>query len=251
MPVVVDSWGGAVPSTRNQLMAKVARMYGYDLGDPEVAEVVLEALDDSVNELNTNLFEFNKVIETDIPLVAGENTIDLSAPFYRESLAYLVNTTDTNNQAPLNYYPWVQFQRWFGDKAQTGAPSRYSVFNADLDGKLYLHTTPDAATASSTTLTIEYYKRVPLISSVALGKSISVPREIENALVYGAQKRYAIHTMGPGDKDVAALEALETKALDKLRRVDRLHPDERKQWILSDFSNRNKRKAQTDFYVKY
>jgi hypothetical protein len=244
-------WEGALPSTRGKLVSKVCAIYGFSSDDGDLNAQALGWLDDTADEINCALFEFNKAVETGIPLTAATRTAELTALFYRESLAYLVKTSSGVANEPMVYLPWVQFQRWYGDKSQTGEPQFYSTLNSDSDGLVYLWPTPDATTASDFTLTVEYYRRVPHISSVPVETAISVPREIENALVYGAQKRAAIHILGPGDKDVAALEVLEAKAMERLRRVDRAHPDVQKRWILSDFAGRGSKRAGTDFWVRY
>ena len=225
MSVVVTAWSGLSTSTRGKLVDKVARLYGADSDDTDVAALALDFLDDCVADLNSNVYQFNMIQETGITLTDGTQAYDLASNFFKDSLAYLNKTSDGEDGGPLTYLPWVSFKKLGPSNTNTGSPFRYSLFNVEDDGKVYLYPLPDSSIADNYTLTVEYYRRVPLISSVSAGTGISVPREIENAIVYGAQKRMAMHIVGSGHKDVVSLAALELEALERLKKIDRTHPD--------------------------
>lgn len=250
MPVVVTTWSSPTPPSQAKLIEKVARVQGMDTSDGEFNGKILDALDEAVSDINTRLFEFCKSAETGIALTGGTNYVTLTFPFYRESLSYFVKTADSSNSPPLVYQDWVSFQRMLGDATRQGEPRYYSQFNEGADQRIYLWPTPDASTAATYTLTIEYYRRVPLISAVPAGDAIDVPPEIENVLLYGAKKRIMIDHLGAGHPDVPALAMLEREALDKLARIDRAHPDERKRFVLVDFAQRNKFSRSTEAWVK-
>lgn len=217
------------PVTRTALVSRVAELYGFDSStDTELATVALNLLDETVKEMNSHLYEFNKIVTSNQTMVANTQTVTLSSVtpvIYKESLAYLVRTTDSTKTDMLDYVVWEDFQRMYGSDTSTGVPVLYSFRNEALTVVVSLWPTPDTGTASAYALVLEYYRRIPLISSVAAGSSIDVPAEVETALMYGAQKRMAIHLKGASHPDVSALQALEEHALGKLQRIDRAHPD--------------------------
>jgi len=157
MPVVVTGWSSSVPAPRNQLVAKVAGLYGIESGnDSELAGKALEWLDESVTDLNMALFEYNKVSETGIALVSGTQSYTIAAQFYRESQARLVHNTQ-GDCTPLTYLNWVTFKRLYpgtstGDK---GMPSTYTSFNAEALGTIQLYPIPNDSTVTNYTLTLE------------------------------------------------------------------------------------------------
>lgn len=217
------------PVTRSALVSRVAELYGIDSAvDTDIATVALNLLDETVKEMNAHLYEFNKMTKVSVSLVAGTQTVDLSATtpvIYKESLAYLVETATSQRQDPLQYIVYEDFIKQFGKDYSTGTPSAYTFRNQALTTLLSFWPIPDATAATRFTLTLEYYRRIPLISSVAVGSSIDVPAEVETALMYGAMKRMAIHMKGASHPDVMSFDALESKALEKLRNMERLHPD--------------------------
>lgn len=251
MPTVIPSaWVSAVPVPRQRLIDKVCRLLGLSTADSDFVQVALDSLDDTINDMNMALFEFNKMAEAGIVMTEGQPYVFLTSRFYRESLAHL-SANSGGVQPPLDFCPWTEFQRWYGDETVLGCPHIYSLFNFEQEGRLYLSPTPDASTVSTYTLSVEYYRRIPLVSTLGASESLSVPREVESALLYGAQKRLAIHVLGAAHPDVGALATLEMQALERLKRVDKTHPDEKKRFILSDFAKRpGKNRANPAVYIK-
>jgi hypothetical protein len=215
----------------------VLQVYGVD-DDTDLQTVVEGFLDDAVREMNSHLYEFNKRTETGIALSASTRDYTLTstagAQVYRESLAYLVTTAGVQ-QANLVYLPWAHFQSLYGDQTlvNSGVPSVYSMRNVDFAGTVSLQPIPNTSVASSYTLTVEYYRRIPLPYTDA-EDPIEVAPEVETVLVYNAQKRLAIHLHGPGHKDVAAFDALERRAQEELQAVDKRHPDAQRRFRLVD-----------------
>jgi len=121
--------------------------------------------------------------------------------------------------------PWVQFKRLFPgtDTSLLGRPGTYTLYNVEQDGRIYFDTAVDADTVANYTLTVEYYRRLPLISSVGTGASPNIPQEFENTILYGAYKRICAHL---GDeKGMSTNATLEREALERLKRIDIMHPD--------------------------
>jgi hypothetical protein len=202
-------------------VAKVAATYGWT-DDDELEARVLSFLDDTVKDMNSHLYEFMRVGEAGIGLEDGINNYLMSAQVHKESAAFLVATSNVAEQ-PLVYLPWVHFQRMYTSETDvTGTPHTYTMFNFHHDGRVYLYPTPEAETATDFTLSLQYYRRIPLVSQQ---DPLDVPQEVETALVYGAQKRFAIHLYGAGHPDVATFASLEEQALKRLQNIDARHPD--------------------------
>lgn len=234
MSVVVPSaWIGALPTTRSSLVGKVCATFGFSDSDTDLAQKALNALDDAVKEFNTALFDFNKVAESGIPLVTGQQWVLLSSQVHWVSNAYLVDNTQ-GDQTPLVELPWDHFKRLYPNGQEMGRPKVFASFNLDLDGRIYLYQTPTQEIVDQFTLAVEYYRRIPLISSVGANTSIEVPSEIENTLLYGAKKRVAIDIDGAGSPSVNSFASLEQQSLDRLKRSDRTRPNEQRRWRLVD-----------------
>lgn len=231
MGLLPSIWSAAVPHDRDTLTGKVVDLYGVQ-SDSELEAKALQFLDDAVDDINTHLWEFNKIMDTGITLTANQSWVPISGAMYREHSAFLVQTNSQQSYAHLAFLPWIEFQRTYGVPNESGQPVVYSYFNLHREGKVYLAPAPDTNMASSATLTLEYYRRVPRVSDTE--DPLQIPREIEQLIVYGAQKRMAIHLLGAANPDVAALAMLETKALDELRGVDKRSPDERLRFRLGD-----------------
>jgi len=228
-------WEQEKVSDQSALVDRVVNVYGIDrTSDTEMAGVALDLLDETVKEMNSHLYEFNKMVESNLTITADANTIVLRNGVYRESIARMIYTPDSTQELLLMYLPYVQYQDAYGSSRYIGSgiPVVYSFRNVERDGTLYLGPTPDSGAATDYTLTVEYYRRIPLVSSVTA--ALDIPPEVEPALVYGAQKRLAIHLYGPGHPDVAAFQGLEMRALQQLKAVDKRHPDTNKRFKLAD-----------------
>lgn len=237
MAVIVNgSWSGATPSPKNELVNKVTRLYGLE-GDSELRDLACKMLDETVREMNSWTYEANKMVIEGLQMTQNESTISLPTGFYKESQAMMVDSSG-NSDAPLFYLPWVHFERTYNatNTEQTGIPYVYSMRNVQREGELHLFPKPNTDTADNWTLKLEYYRRVPLVSEE---DPLELPPEVEAALVFGAQKRMAIHIKGPGDRDVAALDALEQRALERFASADSLSPDANIRFRLIDRSRRS------------
>jgi hypothetical protein len=227
---------GRLPSSKNELIAKVCALYGFSTEDPDLTLRAVEWLDDSIKDLNHNVWENTKVAESGIVMTAGTQWVNLSTIYYKESQAYLVHNT-TGDQGPMKFLPWVHFKRMYPstDTTQVSMPSIYTIFNEQRDGKIYLYPIPDATTVADYTLAVEYYQRLPLISTLGGGDSPEIPEEFENVILYGAYKRAAMH-LGE-TKDMNMYNGLEREALERMKQIDSMRPDADRRFRLLDGSS--------------
>ncbi len=245
--VVAGSWSTARPSSSSKLKEKVAKLYGLD-GDTEAEQLALDALDDSIKEINTNLYDFMLTTQTGITLVADEDEVTLASTFFKEKQAFLVHT-DGTQRGPLAYLDLATYRRLWGDmQIITGSePQVYSALNAHADGKIYLAPKPSSGIATDYTLSVTYYRRVPLVSEVG---TLDIPQEVESAILYGAYKRMAMGIQGGGSPDVARYELLQDKWLDKAQAQDRRHPDELTRFRLVDRYRSGRSFARGTVYIQ-
>jgi hypothetical protein len=241
------------------MVTKLLRTYGVDDSqDTELTAVAKDFLDDAVKDMNSHLYEFNRLSET-IDLQADDNNYPLTntdadgtdgstiVP-YKESYAYLIDAD--GNRLPLTYLPWVRFAERLGNTfySNSGPPELYSFKNIENDGKVYVWPTPGDLTYD---MVIDFYRRIPLYSDLTNSTtSPNMPEEVETPLFYNALKRLAIHLYGPGHKDVEGFDALESKALTELKAVDKRHPDQQQRFVVSDFRNRNRSAGRRSLYIK-
>lgn len=221
------------PSPRLDLIQRVVEPFG-NVNDQELQASALKFLDETVKEYNSALYEFNKIRLESIAIVADQSEYDLPTAFYREYMCLMIRTADGLQEPPLTYLPHPQVVREYNTYVyypNVGMPRVYTLFNSFNQGKLKLAPTPDARTASSYTMTLMYYRRISLVSQQ---DPLDVPQELEVPLVYGGQKRMAIHLNGASDPDVSAFQALETEALNNVKTMDRRHPDEMLRFKLVD-----------------
>jgi hypothetical protein len=232
------------PVSRGELVDKVTQLFGLK-GDGEMRTVATQFLDDSIKEMNSYLFEFNKRRQAGVTLVQDQADYELEGTPYKEVQAFLVATANNNEEPPLYYLPYVQFKRIYNVENSsiaktTGTPYAYTLRNIEEDGKVTLYPAPGSTTATNYTLTVEYYIRIPLLSDLASDeKKLEVPQEVETALLFAAQKRMCIHINGPSHQDVVALDGLENRAFSRLKSIDKYHPDANQRFRLIDRSRRD------------
>jgi len=195
---------------------------------------VTEFLDDCIKDLNTYPWESTKDSEV-YTLTLNQQYVTLNPLFYKESLVYLTHTTN-GDYIPMKGLPYVHFKRLYSmtspDNSVKGTPSIYSIFNFEKERRLAFNIAPDQDTVTDFTLTVEFYKRLPLISSVNGVQSPDIPDYFENTILYGAYKRLSAHL---GDADgVRTYAGLEREALEKLQRIDIMHPDADRRFRLID-----------------
>lgn len=242
--VVSGTWEAAQPSSTAKLKSKVAKLYGLE-GDADAEQTALDALDDSVKELNTSLYDFMLITQTGITLTAGEDEYELASNFFKEKNAFLVESDGTQRNT-LVYLDYSAYRRLWGDLSTSKSePQVYSALNTQADGKIYLAPTPSDTVASSFTLSISYYRRIPLPSAVG---TLNVPQELESVLLYGAYKRMAYAIQGAFHPDADKYEALQDKWLEKIKAQDRRHPDEHTRFRMVDM--RRGRKISGRLYIE-
>src|SRR3990172_171322 len=225
MSLIKSAWSHFISSSKADLVAQVASLYGVQ-DDTEMEALAVTSLNGAVDDANMHLWEFNKQEESGIVMTAGQAHVEITDNVYREVLAFIVKASDSTVQQHLTFLPWVDFQRQWGVPTSEGTPLWYSYFNLHRTGQIHLAPTPPASPstfATDYTLTVQYYRRMPHVSDE---DPLYVPREVEQLLVYGGQKRMGMQLQGPSHPDVMALAALESKFYDDLRGVDKRSPDE-------------------------
>ncbi len=245
---VSDVWAAPNVSDRNTLVKKVVRIYGLE-GNDEAKSIALDNLDDEIKEINKELWEFNIVSTSAIPVVEKDEDYTLPTLFYREKLAYFEETSTGNRGEPMVYMDWVSFRRLYGsyDKSFTDRPRAYSVKNSQREGLVYLGQRPDADTQDNFTLYMDYYRRIPLLSTTA---QLEIPQEVENMLLYGAQMRFARDIVGVSHPDVNTYKALHDDAKTQLAEIDRRHPDEVTRFRMNDRFSGQGRYRRNQVYVR-
>lgn len=197
--------------------------------DTDLTSKVLGWLDDSIKDINRILWQHTVIAESGIVFTEGQQWITVGSNIYRESQAYLTHNT-SGDQPPLTYEPWVVFKRKYPGTDTSGPdlglPQIYTIFNTDKDDRIYLYPIPNSDTVTNYTLTVEYYQRLPLISSCANNEPPRIPQEFENAILYGAYKRFAMD-MGESAQ-VGLYENLEHEEHQYLKNMNGMHPDAQK-----------------------
>ncbi len=250
MAVGSSTHSSKVPSARQELITKVVQVYGAP-DDAELRGVAQGFLDDTIKEMNSHLYEFSKKKLTGVVLTENVQEYTLNDDVYKEHLAYIHHTVDDKNEAPMIHLPHAHFMDQWGEESRNAAqvPVVYTFRNLHGDCNILLAPAPAATIADEYTLTVEYYRRIPLVSE---DSQLDVPPEVQTALVYGAQKRMAIHIHADAaHRSVAALHLLEGDALRKLKAIDIHHPDTQKRFRLVDHSFRARKNFQRgEVYIR-
>ena len=238
-----------VLSARQELITKVTQVYGAP-DDAELRGVAQGLLDDTIKDMNSHLYEFNKKILSSVTMTADTREITLNDDVYKEHVAYLHHTVDDENEAPMTHLPHVHFLENYGDQSRfkVGIPKVYTFRSLHQDCKIMLGPAPSTSVATDYTLTVEYYRRIPLVTE---DSQIDVPQEVQTALIYGAQKRMAIHIHADAaHPSVAAFHTLEKDALSRLKQIDKHHPDTVKRFRLVDRRGYRRGGVDTNVYIK-
>jgi hypothetical protein len=236
MPTVPSSGSGSGSyiSARQVLREKVAALKGFSVADPNLVERVDQFLDDAVKDLNTYPWESAKTSET-FALTLDQQYVTLNPLFFKESLVYLTHIT-SGNYTPMKGLPYVHFKRLYPmtspNQTIHGTPTVYTIFNYEKTRRLQFDIAPDTNTVTNFSLIVEYYKRLPLISSTQGETSADIPDYFENTILYGAYKRMCAH-LGD-DSGVQVYSGLEREALERLQRIDIMHPDAERRFRLID-----------------
>lgn len=209
--------------------------------DSELRGVAAGFLDDTIKEMNSHLYDFNKKVLSNVTLVDSEREVTLTDDVYKEHLAYIHHTANDEDEAPLVLLPHAHFMTMYGDQTRfkTGIPVVYTFRSLHQDFKLQLGPAPSTSIADDYTLTVEYYRRIPLVTE---SSTLDVPQEVQTSLIYGAQKRMAIHIHADAaHPSVGALHELERDALSRLKQIDSHHPDTNKRFRLTDHTLKGRR----------
>ncbi len=191
--------------------------------------------------MNSHLYDFNKKVLSNVTMTVAKQEVTLTDDVYKEHLAYIHHTANDENEAPLVLLPHAHFMSMYGDRTRfkTGIPSVYAFRSLHQDFTLLLSPSPSQSIADDYTLTVEYFRRIPLVTENSI---LDVPQEVQTSLIYGAQKRMAIHIHADAaHPSVGALHELERDALSRLKQIDRHHPDTNKRFRLADHTLKGRR----------
>lgn len=183
--VVVSSSGSGQSDagTGANKVTEVARAVGgHD--EPEVRSQALACVNRVREHLNTRDWAFLKTNAANITLVAATATYSLPTNFKAPSYARLLDSNGKQD-FELRYVPDDVLTRLVTDQETTGKPYYYSLRNHYADGLVSLYPIPDSGAASTWTLDVEYYKRIPVITDDTA--RIDVPEEVNRVLAIGGQ----------------------------------------------------------------
>lgn len=183
--VVVTSSGSGQASagTGAAKVTEVARVVGGQ-DENEIRGQALDCLNRTRKHLNTMDWRFLKTNASNITLVASTATYSLPTDFKSPSYARLLDTNGKQDKE-LRYVPDEVLTHWVADQESTGQPVYYSLRNSYADGLITVYPVPGSSEASTWTLDVEYYKRLPIISDDST--AIDVPEEVNRVLTLGAQ----------------------------------------------------------------
>jgi len=182
--VVSTSGGGQTRcDPGNKMTAAVARIVGGE-DEPLVRGSATAAINRVRLRLNGMDWNFTKTQNAAITLVSGTETYSLATTFKKPSYAQLLDSNSKPDRA-LEYQDDAQFAHWYEDQDDTGEPHYYSLRNAQEDGLIRVFPTPDAGAASTWTLRVEYFKRIPVIADNT--DEVDLPEEVCNVFILGGQ----------------------------------------------------------------
>ena len=217
MPIVSTSTGRAQPNSLSALTTRVVRAVG-GLGDPTMEAAAQEAINDALIEINTRLYECNKIGPTLLTLTDG--SVDLPAAVYKELECTLVDASG-NAIRQLNYIDWSDYQHTFngGAASASGSPIYYTFFNTQVDGTLKLL----PASTGTSYVNLSYYRRFSLLADGT--DVLEAPQEIQRVIVLLAQADM-LRVFKSGDPQAAGMtRAMAEKAWDRFSAIDAKHSD--------------------------
>lgn len=246
--VVNDTWSSSRPVDCNELIKKVARRYGGQ-NDDEMKNIAKDCIDETIKDLNKDLYEFNIIRQSNITITADQSYVNIISGFFKPKNANLIRTSDNYEEYPLSYIDWASYKRMYSeDSSYTSRPVVYTSKNLHGEGRLYLGPTPDSSTANNYTLRVDYYKRIPLCSEV---DSLDIFQEAENAILNGALRRFAEHITGPDSNDTRYYATLYLNDQDELKAIDRRQPDEMTRFrIVDHYRQKGYRRSKVPFYIR-
>ena len=113
-----------------------------------------------------------------------------------------------------------------------GVPSVYAIFNLENARRIQFDIIPDTSTVANNTITVEFYTRLPFVTSVQGEQCPDIPDYFESVLLYGAYKRMCAHV---GDaQGITIYQGLEREALERVQRIDIMQPDADRRFRLID-----------------
>lgn len=183
--VVVESSGSGQTDagTGAAKVAEVARIVGGQ-DENEIRGQATDCLNRVRKHLNTFDWRFMKTNASNITLVSGTATYALPTNFKSPVYARLLDTNGKQDRE-LRYVPDEVLTHWVQDQESTGQPVYYGLRNSYADGLITVYPTPGTGEATTWTLDVEYYARIPIITDDS--SVIDLPEEANRVLTIGAQ----------------------------------------------------------------
>lgn len=220
--VTTSGSGQAGAGTGANKVTEVARIVG---GQDEslIRTQALSCLNRTREHLNTRDWRFTKTNAANITLVNGTATYTLPTTFKAISYARLLDSNGKQDHE-LRYAADDAFTHSVTDQETTGRPQFYLLRNSYDDGLITVYPTPDASAASTWTLDVEYYARIPVITDDST--QIDIPEEANRVLVLGGQ--YELLVEREKNSPIIPLRRLDyEQAIRDLVAFDRRVSDER------------------------
>lgn len=222
------------------LVDEVAAIVG-GVDENNIRAQALDCINRTRTMLNKRDLGFTKTTAGAITLVSGTRTYALPSAFKRPGYARLL---DANNRQDMDLV--YQDDAWFShqtpDQETPGKPYYYSLRNAFGDGLISLYPIPDSGAASTWTLSVEYFARIPEIADDGAG--LAVPEEVCDVLVLGGQY-YLVKERGVIQK-LAVARADYGEALNALVVHDRRISDEQPRFRIG-----RRNTFPLDFYTRF
>ena len=203
-------------------VTEVARIVGGQ-DENSIRAQALSCINRVRMELNMHDWRFMKTNASNITLVNGTATYTLPTNLKAICYARLLDTAGKQDHE-LTYVSDDIFTKWIRDQEHTGQPIYYNARNAFGDGLISVYPVPDASAATTWTLDVEYFKRIPVITDDAT--QIDVPEEVNLVLAVGGQ----MYLLEERDKSSPVLPAKigeYGRVFGELRAMDRRVHDER------------------------
>lgn len=159
------------------------------VGGVDESNVRAQALD-CLNRIRTRLnkreWHWTKATNANITLVDATQTYSLPGAFDRASFARLMTISTGKPSLDLEYKDDADFSHWLEPQTDTGKPAYYMLRNAFSDGLISVFPVPDATTALTYSLQVEYYGRIAVFTDDSAVRS-DFPEQVGDVLISGAQ----------------------------------------------------------------
>jgi len=188
MPTYVVGGSGSGQSTGpsgSSLVDQIAAAVG-GVDEDNVRVQSLTCLNRIRTRMNKREWHWTKATNANITLVNTTQTYALPSAFDRASFARLMTISTGKPSLDLEYKDDADFSHWLEPQTDTGKPAFYMLRNSFADGLISVFPAPDATTASTYSLQVEYYGRIAVFTDDSTIRS-DFPEQVADVLISGAQ----------------------------------------------------------------